>query len=459
MKQLSRIHRRRLRFGLYLISFVVSAPLLVFLFVSAGQVRQMVLDAATRSLSSVRQNKKYTIERYFARIQKQLLEFAGAPRTKDAAERFVELEKELLQNRSSLSSTEQRRLEEFYEKEFAPELVRQSEGQVSFDAGAWVQELDGVSQVLQYLFLASNPHEMGTKYVQLSAEGDNIYSPFHGSIHPRLVEYQQRFGFFDIYLVAAETGRVMYSVFKEVDFGTSLKSGPLSESGLARAFRGALARNEAEGIAFVDFESYLPALHEPISFVAAPIVRGGQKVAVAIFQVPLDTLNLVMAESSGLGLKGESYLVGEDRLRRSDSVRDPVRHSVSRAFLHPSTEALQAESVTRALKGESGTVITQNPYGEEVLSAFSWLRIAQHDWAIISEQPLTNVLDPLDDDQLARWVALGLWVLTCICAVEFFVLRGVAFLVSRRGSLPPLRSPSGDPLSESGTTIDPTARL
>jgi methyl-accepting chemotaxis protein len=44
-----------------------------------------------------------------------------------------------------------------------------------------------------------------------------------------------------------------------------------------------------------------------------------QKVGILIFQFPIDRLNTIMKERDGLGDTGETYLVGEDLLMRSDS--------------------------------------------------------------------------------------------------------------------------------------------
>lgn len=48
----------------------------------------------------------------------------------------------------------------------------------------------------------------------------------HAKIHPIISNYLEKFGYYDIFLVDAVHGNVQYSVFKELDYGTSLKSGP-----------------------------------------------------------------------------------------------------------------------------------------------------------------------------------------------------------------------------------------
>jgi methyl-accepting chemotaxis protein len=38
--------------------------------------------------------------------------------------------------------------------------------------------------------------------------------------------YLEKFGYYDIFLVDPETGDIVYSVFKELDYSTSLIDGP-----------------------------------------------------------------------------------------------------------------------------------------------------------------------------------------------------------------------------------------
>jgi len=63
----------------------------------------------------------------------------------------------------------------------------------------------------------------------------------------------QEFGFYDVFLIS-DTGDVVYSVFKEIDFGTSLTTGPFKDSGLAKAFTNSLNN---DGVSFTDFSLYI----------------------------------------------------------------------------------------------------------------------------------------------------------------------------------------------------------
>lgn len=72
-------------------------------------------------------------------------------------------------------------------------------------------------------------------------------------------------------------------------------------------------------MAFADFEHYLPSFLSPAGFIAAPIYDGRTLTGVVAFQIPVDKMNAVIGETTGMGQTGETYAVGSDRLFRSDS--------------------------------------------------------------------------------------------------------------------------------------------
>ncbi len=49
--------------------------------------------------------------------------------------------------------------------------------------------------------------------------------------------FRQRFGYYDIFLVDAQSGDIVYTVFKELDFSTSLKDGPYSKTNIGRCYQ------------------------------------------------------------------------------------------------------------------------------------------------------------------------------------------------------------------------------
>ena len=122
-----------------------------------------------------------------------------------------------------------------------------------------------------------------------------------------------------MYFLVSSTGDMVYSYYKETDYATSLTSGPYANSAIGKAFKQASELQSGQSV-FVDFEQYLPSYAAPAAFIASPMMdESGYLQGVMIAQVPLDKLNGIMGNRSGMGETGETYLVGRDLLARSDA--------------------------------------------------------------------------------------------------------------------------------------------
>ncbi len=200
----------------------------------------------------------------------------------------------------------------------------------------------------------------GTEYLGV----DDHYRPY-------LTTYQRKYGYYDLVLISPE-GDVLFSVGKEHDLGTNLLSGPYKESGLAKAFREALTGKTS----LQDFAPYAAANNQPAGFIATPVLtEAGQQAGVLAFQLSteLDFLH----ESAGMGDTEEAFLVGPDRLMRSDS-----RFSKTETILK---RKVDTEAVAEALAGKTGSRLSTNADGVSVLTAYAPVALPGVTWAIIVE--------------------------------------------------------------------------
>jgi methyl-accepting chemotaxis protein len=62
----------------------------------------------------------------------------------------------------------------------------------------------------------------------------------HARYHPALKRAAETVGFYDINLMDAATGDVVYTVAKEIDFAGNMYNGAFTQSGFARVARRAL---------------------------------------------------------------------------------------------------------------------------------------------------------------------------------------------------------------------------
>lgn len=242
--------------------------------------------------------------------------------------------------------------------------------------------------MLQQLYVDNNPFPHGERH-QLQDAGDgSVFSALHAELHPLTELFVVERGYYDLFLIGPE-GDVFYSVEKEADFGTNLNTGPWRETGLADVFRRALASARDGRVVFSDFEPYGPSADEP-ALVMARAVTGaeGEVLGVLALQLPTERIDSIMRFTAGMGQSGETYLVGEDLLMRSDS-----------RFSETSTNLkvrVDTASVKRALAGESGAIFTTDYRGVTVLSAFNSIDIDHFRWAVMAE---------IDEDEVLHTIA------------------------------------------------------
>ncbi len=205
---------------------------------------------------------------------------------------------------------------------------------------------------LQYQYILRNPHPEGQKDLLDKAEDTSEYAAVHARFHPMLTRFRDTLGFRDLYLVDPETGRIIYTVSKEADLGTSLYRGPYRLSGLANVVSRCKRALGPGDVCIEDFSSYTASNGAPTAFAASAVFSEGKIVAVIAVQISIDELNRILTsnqawEEEGLGRTGETYIAGPDFLMRSDSrflLEDPTayydgpeecRHACRRDRPHP----------------------------------------------------------------------------------------------------------------------------
>ncbi len=212
---------------------------------------------------------------------------------------------------------------------------------------AWKMFDGDTEKGLVRLYIEQNPNPVGEKDKLIHAESDSsAYGLVHKTYHPWYREFLKERGYYDIFLIDLD-GNLVYSVFKEADFATNLKSGKWKDTDLARAYEKGLASAPGEQT-FFDFRPYKPSADAPASFIAQPIYVDNEKKGVVVFQMPISRINEVVGKRFGMGETGEAILVGDDNLARNQSPLKKEPTILKRK--------VEGEFVTRALKGEEGLI-------------------------------------------------------------------------------------------------------
>ncbi|MBK5967503.1 MULTISPECIES: methyl-accepting chemotaxis protein [Thiorhodovibrio] len=396
MPSINDIRMRPKLVGLFLL---IGVSALAFVGLWAGyQAEKALLHKSYAQLESVREIKRQAVERYFIHIQNQILTFSENAMVVDAMRELRAVFPRFRAENGYAADDIQRLGEElasYYSDQFSAEFRDQNDGRDP-EALRYFKQLDDDSLALQHAYIQANPNPLGSKEGLDRAPDQSSYSALHGRIHPIIRSYLQKFGYYDIFLVDPDTGDILYSVFKELDYSTSLIDGPYADTNFGEVFRLANAATTPEVFFLVDYAQYVPSYEAPASFIASPIFDRGEKIGVAIFQMPIDALNSIMAERAGLGRSGESYLVGPDLLMRSDSYLAPDSHSVTASFRHPETGRVDTRAVHQALAGETGSEIVIDYNGNPVLSAYAPVKLGAFTWALMAEIDEAEVMAPVD---------------------------------------------------------------
>jgi methyl-accepting chemotaxis protein len=412
---------------------------------------------AFAQLASVRQTKAASIERLFGVYHDQIHTFASDLMVVAAAKGFSSAVGDYCGESGIDAAREEvlrNELDQYYTNEFAREYEKHN----GTAPRKVLSALDREAVALQHSYIQSNPNPLGRKHELDARSDESTYDRLHARYHPVLRDYLTAFDLYDIFICDPQTGRVVYTVFKELDFGTELVGGPYADTELGRAFRAAADSKSRGSVHLTDFANYYPSYEAPASFISSPIYDGSELVGVAIFQMPLASISAVMNERDGLGESGEAVLVGADFLPRSDSFRSES-HAVVAAFRQPGSGRIDHETARKALSGASGTQITQSYDGVEVLSAYAPIDLLGLRWGIVAEISTDEALAPLQRIAASTAATNAAILQTSIAtlAVASVVVTIVAVFVSRGLSRRLTRI--GDTLSSRATSAKSTAQL
>ena len=359
-------------------------------------------------LTAVKDIKAQQIEDYFSFIRKQIRVFSSNMMVVEAMSEFKQAfhnaAEELLIGEEE-GGILQENLSTYYQSEFLPRLNENLSTSVHVS-----DYMPGSlnARVLQDLYIIRNENPLGSKHLLERASDASNYSALHKSYHPKIKQFLEEFGFYDIFLIDHDTGHIVYSVFKEVDYGTSLDSGPYKNTNFARVYRAASNAGNKDFVKLVDFEPYHPSYNAQASFIASPIFDGDRKVGVAVFQMPVAKINSIMTSDGkwrdvGLGESGETYIVAGDFTLRNESrffmedaqgfkqaidkagIDERVQRTIETVGSTIGVIPVQTQASKTALGGKAGTQIVKDYRGVSVLSAYKPLAIEDMNWAILSE--------------------------------------------------------------------------
>lgn len=409
--------------------FVLLGSTIACILITAYQSLSLSQDALdhslTQHLNSLRSSRSDQVETYFNEKRAQMNVFSSNPSVIEAMKEFNASVSLLDHYRIAPTPEELEKLNRYYKTEFVPKLEAIT-GEVRI-ADQYIPK-GKPGRYLQYHYTVNNPAPVGSKQLYEFAEDGSYYSELHQKHHKNMRSIVEEFGFYDLFLIDPKHSAIIYSVYKELDFATSLSTGPYSNSNLASATRKVLNRPEKGVVVLSDYQPYEPSLGEAAIFLATPIYEGAKLLGVLATQIPVSDINKILTNDKnwirdGLGKTGEVYLVGHDKRMRSNSrfansvkkqttddapdgeelsASTPEQSIVTESELttskHRSSilkQRVDNEALTDAIRGNSGIRTVTGYQGYEVLSSYSPLNIPGLDWVIIAEKGYEEAHEPI----------------------------------------------------------------
>lgn len=221
--------------------------------------------------------------------------------------------------------------------------------------------------------------------MQQSGVSGSDWAKFEKQYASRFKEVNKVNSWYDLFFINLK-GDIIFTAAKESDLGANIVSTKLSQTSMGDAFRKAKTSSSNE-VVISDFKPYPPSNNEPAAFMMTKLINvKNQHIGYVALQFPIDKVNHIMQQRDGMGETGETYLVGKDKLMRSDSFLDAENRSVLASFAgNVTNNGVDTEAVVAAFNGESANRIIKDYNANLVLSSFTTLDVGDFSWALIAE--------------------------------------------------------------------------
>ena len=378
------------------------------------RARDALEKAVFDQLTAARQTKTRQVETYFHTIQAELRLLATSKMVVDATREFRIAVDRL--DQAGAPRELQQKVGDWYAANFIPEMTRVLDKKPALSD---YLPVGGAPYHLQYHYIVENPNP-GERRKLLDDAGDGSdYSRLHAVYHPLMRAAATTVGFFDFMIGDPKSGRLIYTVQKEVDFTTSLQFGPYRHSNVAAAVARCAESADRSAICLEDFAPYAPSGGAPIAFMGAPVIDKGVVIGVLIAQLSNDEIDTVVTggrrwRQEGFGDTGEAYLVGPDRLVRSaprafyenrdvyfaelksvgasdEEISDIQRYGTP--VLH---QLIDTQGTRAALAGVEGTGEIIGYRGIPTLASWGPLAIPGVNWGLVAKIDSAEAFAPID---------------------------------------------------------------
>jgi len=360
----------------------------------------VVATAVTNQLVAMRNSRAEALKDYFGFLRNHVLTMSEGFLVVDSIRDFRAAFPKL-QN-TKLNPEQRKKLVAYYTDVFIPKLKKNVEGDPAL---ATYLPQNGADSFFSYYYTANNPNPENLELLDDAGDGSE-YSAFHRKYNKPFRRLADVFGYRDVFLVDIDTANVVYSVAKEADMGSNLKTGVFADTALAKTFEEVRKSRDPNFVYISDIEHYKASYGEPALFIGSTVFDGDKFIGALIYQINPEQIDRVITfnrkwEQKGLGKTGEAFVVGQDfKLRsslrtflqnpdqyfqtlRSGGVSQEKIDWIKRANSPVLIQEVKTEGAKLSLAGQTGEMEEVDYRGKRVLKSFQPLRIGNHEWGLV----------------------------------------------------------------------------
>src|SRR5215204_5812056 len=235
------------------------------------RARDALEQTIFNQLTATRETKSHQVEIYFRSIRAEMRLLAHSKMVVDAMRSFREAVDEL--DARPVPDEVGKRVVNWYETDYMPRVRRLLGDKTPID---------------DFLPVGSAPYFLQDWYIVDDHAAGGTYNKLHATYHPLMRTAASTLSFTDFLLVDHRSSRIIYSVEKETEFGTSLRAGPYRTSNLAAAAARCGQAPDPSATCLEDFADYLPSNGSPQAFMAAPVIDQGVVIGVLVAQLSIN---------------------------------------------------------------------------------------------------------------------------------------------------------------------------
>jgi methyl-accepting chemotaxis protein len=431
--------KSRLLFTVLILVFIAIVLTAAVSLVIAGKQTEIALEKSVKEKLLIEKNQTtQALLDYIKIIESQMRNKASEPLVAAAAQSFLHAFANYTSQRTPLKTSELATLTTYYTEDFAS-LYENRNDKTVVNVRALIDNLSVTAKQLQYDFIAGSAFPIGEKDNLDELANDTEYAQLHAKYHGYFRQFLKEFSYYDIFIADSKNGNIVYSVYKELDYATSVRSGPYADSGIGEAFTKAVNGNLGD-VYFSLLDNYLPSYDAMAGFLASPIYEGDEQVAVLIFQIPLDVISGILTHNqswseNGFGVSGETYLVSPTSKLVSESrffLEDPKHYLAALGKTMPQVaqvirdagtsvgiQPVNVASAKAALQGRSGFMMVKDFQGVDVYSTYGPVVMGDNTYAILAEIQQQEALAPVVEirNQLLSSTLLALLLIAALSVV------------------------------------------